>query len=236
MSVNENPAAGGPMTPGEPFPRAADIFDREAFALRLADARRRRAGVLAQRAAAARQPRSAVSSRPPLKPAALPPAPRPSAGLPASPRRSVRRLSALAVGLALLGAVVLLPRPGGPLSLGLSLFLPQTGPSPVGLDPPEADGAGGPLLPRDLAPVRATTSPGALARPPAEVARAFEASPWVPRPMARPEGLRRIVPVRKRPSGVAAQPPVAQGVERFLRRIGIRQIAPRPAGQRDLRD
>ena len=218
MSANEIPAIGGPTPPGDAFPRAADIFDREAFALRLADARRRRARVLAERAAATRMPPAPL-----LQPAALPQMPAAAVPPPAARRR--HWLPAM-TGVAALGAALLLLRPGGPLTL------PVAGPAPVVLAAPATDSAGAPLLPRGLAPARVTPAPGALAPPRAEAARDSDATSWVPKPMARPDGLRRIVPPGKRRTVVTERPPIVRGVARFLGRIGIRPVAPRPAGQR----
>lgn len=228
MSAKEIPVAGRPTPPGDAFPRAADIFDHEAFALRLADARRRRERVLAERAAAARTPPPA----PQLQPAALPRTPPAAATPPAAGRRG-HWIAAAMTGVAVLGAVLLLLRPAGPLPLGLPLALPPSGPEAVVLAAPGTDLAGAPLLPRGLAPARVAPRPGALAQPQAEAARASDATSWVPKPMARPEDLRLVAPLAKRRAAVAARPPLVRGVERFLGRMGIRPVAPRPAGQRN---
>lgn len=232
MSAKEIPAAGGQTPPGDAFPRAADIFDREAFALRLADARRRRARVFAERAAAAR---AHAATAPLLQPAALPPTPAAvPAAAPAPPvARRRGRWRAVMAGVVAFGVALLLLRPGGLLLAGLPLALPQSGPGPAILAAPGTEATGRPPLPRGLAPARVAARPGPLAPPLSEAQQATDATSWIPKPLARPDDLRRMATVRKRRAAAVTQPPVVRGVERFLGRMGIRPVAPRPAGQRN---
>lgn len=225
MSAHENHGVGGATPPGDPFPRAVDIFDREAFAIRLADARRRRERILAQRAA--------VSQPSPLRPAVLPEAAR-AIGMPPGHGRPRRRLAIpTAIILAILAGAALLLWPGG----ATSPLLPRAFPAPALLEAPVPTRSTPAPLPGDRPAAPAPTRPQSLIAPQTGPMPAlFDAAPWVPRPLARPEGLKPVPTLRRRKPIAEPPVPATGGIERLLGRMGIRPVSPRPAGQRNPRD
>lgn len=217
MSISQTPAGDGPgpATSGQAIPRAADIFDAQAFAVRLAEARRRRARVLGQG---------------PLGHGAPPPARPPVAALVPAP--AVRRSpfgAGLAIGFSL--ATV----------LATGMFLVLSAPAPFGPAPATPPVAATLTPPAPLSPPAAYSAAGAMA-PPALLARlgvpAADLLPgWStsgpPGPRARPADLPRatlpatrdrrpVAPVRP---AIAADP-VVRALGAFIGRVE-RLVGPR---------